>query len=83
MDKEICRLCELSPGTSGIIYKLPEELSLRRDLISIGIIPGNRITRELVSPCGDPSAYYIRDSLFSVRNSSAEKVIVMITEKDH
>ena len=48
----------------------------RRRLLDLGVVPGTRITPELVSGGGDPVAYRIRGALIALRREQAEWVEV-------
>jgi DtxR family Mn-dependent transcriptional regulator len=49
----------------------------RRRLLDLGVIPGTEIEVDLVSPGGNPTAYRIRGSVIALRDSQAEKIIIL------
>ncbi len=49
----------------------------RRRLMDLGILPGAKITVEMVSPSGDPTAYRIRDALIALRKEQARLIRVV------
>jgi len=53
----------------------------RQRLADIGIIEGTLIEVLYKSPFGNPVAYFIRGTVFALRNETAEKIIVEIVEK--
>lgn len=59
------RVLGLSPGCLG-----PE----RRRLLDLGFVPGTRVTAELVSPGGDPTAYTVRGTLIALRREQARMI---------
>jgi len=48
----------------------------RRRLLDLGVVPGTRITPELVSTSGDPVAYRIRGAMIALRRGQAEWIEV-------
>jgi len=48
----------------------------RRRLLDLGVVPGTRITPELVSASGDPVAYRIRGALIALRGEQASWIAV-------
>ncbi|MBK8989131.1 MAG: FeoA domain-containing protein [Chloroflexi bacterium] len=46
----------------------------RRRFMDLGILPGTRITAEMRSPSGDPTAYIIRDALIALRHEQANLI---------
>jgi DtxR family Mn-dependent transcriptional regulator len=48
--------------------------SERRRFLDLGILPGTRITAELISPSGDPTAYRVRDALLALRKEQADMI---------
>lgn len=48
----------------------------RRRLLDLGVVPGTRITPELVSASGDPVAYRIRSALIALRREQASWIEV-------
>lgn len=58
------------------IIKLNVDNSILRRFLDIGLIPGARIKKVLISPFGGISAYSIMDSTFAIRNKDVEGVIV-------
>ena len=59
---ETVRVTAIAPACQG-----PQ----RRRLLDLGVVPGTRITPELVSASGDPVAYRIRGALIGLRREQA------------
>ena len=59
---EEVRVTGIRPGCQGL---------QRRRLLDLGVVPGTRITPELVSTAGDPVAYRIRGALIALRREQA------------
>jgi DtxR family Mn-dependent transcriptional regulator len=72
------RLTCLSPGESAEVIGIsrasrgPE----RRRFMDLGILPGTKITAEMRSPGGDPTAYIIRGALIALRREQANLIKV-------
>jgi len=62
-----CEVVSISPVCRG-----PE----RRRLLDLGILPGTRISAELRSPSGDPTAYAVRGSLIALRQEQTNLIWV-------
>ncbi len=71
-------LSDLAPGESAEVLGLTEACrgSERRRFLDLGLLPGTRVTAELRSPSGDPTAYRIRDTLLALRREQAGRVRV-------
>jgi DtxR family Mn-dependent transcriptional regulator len=72
------RLARLKPGETAEVVKLsPACRGLeRRRLMDLGILPGTKITNEIRSPSGDPTAYRIRGALIALRQEQANFIYV-------
>ena len=46
----------------------------RRRLLDLGIVPGTRVSAELTSPSGDPTAFRVRGALVALRREQADLV---------
>lgn len=69
---ETVRVTALSPRCQGM---------QRRRLLDLGVVPGARITPELVSAAGDPVAYRIRGALIGLRAEQARWIRVAEPEE--
>ena len=69
-------LYSLSIGEEGEVIALSPRLrgAERRRMMDMGILPGTRVTTELISPGGQPTAYRIRGALIALRNEQAEHI---------
>lgn len=69
-------LVALAPGESGRVtgISLACRGQQRRRLMDLGIIPGTRVTAEMRSAGGDPTAYTIRGATIALRNAQARLV---------
>lgn len=64
---ETAEVLRLSPACRGIE---------RRRLMDLGILPGTKITNEMRSPSGDPTAYRIRGAVIALRHEQANYIYV-------
>lgn len=64
---EEVRVTEIAPACQGM---------QRRRLLDLGVVPGTRITPELISTAGDPVAYRIRGALIALRREQARQIEV-------
>lgn len=71
-------LSELNIGEKGKIVSLNEELTMKRRLFDIGLIPGTQIECILKSPFQDPIAYFLRGTLIALRKKNAKNILVEV-----
>lgn len=71
-------LSELNIGEKGKIISLDEELTMKRRLFDIGLIPGTQIECILKSPFKDPIAYFLRGTLIALRKKNAKNILVEV-----
>ncbi len=66
-------LAELSPGESAEVVGIARRCrgQQRRRLMDLGILPGTRVTAEMRSASGDPTAYVIRGAMIALRRTHA------------
>ncbi len=71
-------LAALRLGQSAEVVALSPSLRgrERRRLLDLGLLPGTRVTAELRSPAGDPTAYRIRGAVVALRAEQAKQVRV-------
>lgn len=72
-------LSSLKLGEVGeVLYISPKIRGAeRRRLMDLGVLPGTRISAEMRSPSGDPTAYRIRGALIALRKEQAKNIYVM------
>lgn len=72
------RLSTLKIGEKGRVVSLSPACrgAERRRFMDLGILPGTIIKAEMVSPSGDPTAYYIRQSLIGLRKEQADYIFI-------
>jgi DtxR family Mn-dependent transcriptional regulator len=71
-------LSSLKPGQSARVVQLSNRIrgAERRRLMDLGLLPGTKITNEMDSMAGDPSAYRIRDAVIALRKSQADFIFI-------
>jgi DtxR family Mn-dependent transcriptional regulator len=71
-------LSSLQPGQSARVVQLSNRIrgAERRRLMDLGLLPGTKITNEMNSMAGDPSAYRIRDAVIALRKSQADFIFI-------
>ncbi|HSM71097.1 MAG TPA: metal-dependent transcriptional regulator [Anaerolineales bacterium] len=71
-------LSSLKPGQSGQVVQLSHRIrgAERRRLMDMGVLPGTKISNEMDSAAGDPSAYRIRDAVIALRKSQADLILI-------
>ena len=68
MFSNIITLDKLPINQKGIIIELNCNLSIKKRLLDLGLIPGTYITPVLKSPFGEPTAFEFRNTIISIRN---------------
>ena len=63
----------ISPSCTGV---------QRRRLLDLGLVPGTRITAEMASPTGDPTAYRVRGALIALRRDQQTWIRVSDVDDD-
>jgi len=76
MTQKITYLNKLPINTLGKIKKLEAPLNIKRRLLDLGLIEGTTIVPVFKSPFGDPTAFYVRDSLIALRKDDINKIEV-------
>ena len=65
-------------GEIGVVKCIECEDDMKRRLLDIGLTTGLKVECVLVSPLGEPKAYWIRGALIALRNEDAKKIIVEV-----
>ncbi|MCG3148383.1 MAG: hypothetical protein PCFJNLEI_01826 [Verrucomicrobiae bacterium] len=77
-DETVMRLSTLRVGERGSVLGLspacrgPE----RNRLLDLGVVPGTVVEIDIVSPAGNPVAYFIRGASIALRNEQADKILI-------
>jgi DtxR family Mn-dependent transcriptional regulator len=72
------RLTVLEPGETAVVANIASASrgAERRRFMDLGILPGTKITAEMRSPGGDPTAYIIRGAMIALRKEQANLIKV-------
>ena len=76
MYSNIISLDKLPLQQKGIILELNCNLSIKKRLLDLGLIPGTYITPVLRSPFGEPTAFEFRNTIISIRNNDTSLIKV-------
>lgn len=79
MNSNTISLNELPLNESGIIVSVNCDLSIKKRLLDLGLIPGTYITPVFTSPFGEPIAFEFRDTIISIRE---EDSLLIYVKKD-
>lgn len=72
------RLSDLKLGEEGTILYLNNDGMIRRRLLDMGFVRGEKVTKVLVSPLKDPIAYKILNAIVALRNEDGKKIMVEV-----
>ena len=67
-------LRDLSPGEEGVLDRLDLPKDIARRLMELGFLPGQRITRAMAAPGGDPMVYRVDGSEIALRRDTASRL---------
>jgi len=83
-DESLQRLSSLIEDEQAVVVGLsPLCRGLERNrLLDLGVVPGSRISIDLVSPSGSPVAYRIRGASIALRRQQADLVLIRKTEEE-
>ena len=71
-------LARLKPGEKGRITSIGSVGPLKRRLLDMGVLVGERVKVEKVAPMGDPIEIRIKSYSLSLRKSEAEAIGVEV-----
>ena len=63
-------------GERGIVIKINGKDDIKHRLLDLGLSKGMEIDCVLVSPFGDPKAYWIKGALIALRNDDAKNILI-------
>ena len=58
-----------------VINNLETAGELRQRLMDLGFVPGTKVQCVLISPFGDPKAYFIRGTVIALRKKDSSTVL--------
>lgn len=74
-------LNELKAGQKCVVEKVETSLDIKRRLMDLGVVKNAEIECALISPGGDPKAFYIKGALIALREEDSSKITVRICDK--
>lgn len=76
--KSFKNLASIKQGETAIVERISNSLrgQQRRRLMDFGIVPGTKITKELISTFGDPVAFKVRGTTIALRKEQAEQIFI-------
>lgn len=69
-------LAMMKPGETGTIVKIGTVGPLRRRLMDMGVLVGEKVKVEKVAPLGDPIEVKIKNYSLSIRKKEAEEIFL-------
>lgn len=69
-------LHDLAPGDEGIVLRLDLGTDLAQRLMSLGFVPGIRVSRGPQAPEGDPRVYRVDGAEVALRAETARRIEV-------
>ena len=69
-------LDRLNVGDTGIVKSIDGRYDIKRRLLDIGLAVDLPVECILVSPMGDPKAYWIRGALIALRYEDANNILI-------
>lgn len=73
------KLSELKPGQEGKIVKLDNNIGpVRRRLMDMGVVAGEKIKVEKIAPMGDPIEVTVKSYNLSLRKQEARQIEIEV-----
>lgn len=69
-------LSELTKGQSGKIVKIAAIPAVKKRLLDMGVLVGERVRIERVAPLGDPVEVSVKNYRLSLRKKEAEDIVI-------
>ena len=77
----VATLNELKAGEKCIVEKVETSSDIKRRLMDLGVVKNAEIECALISPGGDPKAFYIKGALVALRNDDSSKITVRVFDE--
>ena len=78
MQKRYLALSELDIGSTARIHEINCSENIKRRLLDLGLVQDTPIIPLFKSPCSDPIAYNIRNTVIAIRGQDANLITVYI-----
>lgn len=73
---KIEKLSQLPLNQNGRIEKVKCDEGIKRRLLDMGLVKGTNIKPILISPSGDPRAFFVRGTIIAIRDEDAQNIIL-------
>jgi len=73
-------LAKMKPGDMAIIIRIAVGGPLKRRLMDMGVLAGEKVKVEKVAPLGDPIEVRIKNYNLSLRKKEAEGIVVEVAK---
>ncbi|WP_205631217.1 FeoA family protein [Candidatus Terasakiella magnetica] len=77
---DVPTLASLKKGEQGYIREIGGDSTLKRKLLSMGIVKGVQVSVSHTAPLGDPRIYTLLGYDLSLRNDEAQTITVDLTK---
>lgn len=72
-------LNELRPGETGIIRRILANSGLKKRLLQMEFVPGEKVSLIEYAPLGDPIRFIVKGYHLSLRKGEAQNIIIDLT----
>ena len=69
-------LADLKMGESGVVKRINAEPTVKRNVMSNGMIKGSTVTLTGKAPFGDPLVFTVNSTKISLRKAEAEEILL-------
>jgi Fe2+ transport system protein FeoA len=74
----LIRLDQLKVGEEGKITEVNAASRIKRRLLGLGLVPGEKVKLERIAPLGDPIEIFVKGFHLSLRKEEASGVMVEV-----
>lgn len=74
--QRILSLNELRPGETGIIRRILANVGLKKRLLQMEFVPGEKVSVIDCAPLGDPIRFIVKGYRLSLRKGEAQNIII-------
>jgi Fe2+ transport system protein FeoA len=74
----LIRLDQLKVGEEGKITEINAASRVKRRLLGLGLVPGEKVKLERIAPLGDPIEIFVKGFHLSLRKEEASGVMVEV-----
>ena len=74
----LVRLDHLKVGEEGKISKIETNSRIKKRLLELGLVPGEKVKLERIAPLGDPIEIFVKGFHLSLRKEEASGVMIEV-----